>query len=415
MPNVSDIFTDHLHSISSGILPPEVAEQAELCILDYRGCVRAGAKITATKGEAFLDAVARQGGDCAVPGFSRKTTVQNAALLSAMCAHSTELDDGHRFGMIHLGASIMSALLPVAELESLPHESVLKGVVAGYDAAIRLAMAMQPSHKLRGYHASGTCGTVGSAVAVSVAMGLTRDQLKSAIAAGAASAAGLLEMQENSSELKPYNLAQAAVCGINAAYSAKAGFVGPDDPIGGRRGMLAAMCQDPNLEALTDFEAHPYEIMRIYRKIYAACRHCHPAIEAAIELRRRHAIKPDQVALVLVRTYKLAVPGHDHKEIRSVASAKLSIPFSVALALVKESAGYADYNEDSAADNQVLDLADKVEISVDENISSWCPEKRAAVVAISLCDGRTFDYEVDYPKGEPENPVSREEINAKFL
>lgn len=414
MPNVSDIFIDHLHSIASGTLPREVAAQAELCIIDYSGCALAGAKIIAAKGESFLDAVASQGGDCAVAGFSRKTTVQNAALLGAMCAHSTELDDGHRFGMIHLGASILSALLPVAEMESLPHESVLKGVVAGYDAAIRLAMAMQPSHKLRGYHASGTCGSVGAACAVAVALGLSRVQLKSAIAAGAASAAGLLEMQENGSELKPYNLAQAAVCGINAAYAARAGFVGPDDPIGGRRGMLAAMCQEPNLEALTDFETHPYEIMRIYRKIYAACRHCHPAIEGALEIMASTGISHDDVKAVNIRTYKLAVSGHDHKEIKGISSAKLSMPFSVALAIVKGSAGLAEFTEENITNAEIVALMKKINICEDDEISSWCPSRRSAVIEIVFSGDRRYEAEVDFPKGEPENPVSRSEIESKF-
>ena len=414
IPNISDIFTDHLYSISAGELPAEVAEQAELCILDYRGCALAGAEVIAAKGEKFLDAVSSQGGDCPVAGFSRTTTVQNAALLGAMCAHSTELDDGHRFGMIHLGASIMSALLPVAEMEDFPHDNVLKGTVAGYDAAIRLAMAMQPSHKLRGYHASGTCGTIGSAVAVAVAMGLTRDQLKSAIAAGAASAAGLLEMQEDSSEMKPYNLAQAAVCGINAAYAAKAGFVGPDDPIGGRRGMLAAMCTDPDISALTGFEACQYEIMRIYRKIYAACRHCHPAIEGVLEIMESAGLCPDDISSVTIRTYKLAVSGHDHRDIKGIHSAKLSMPFSVALAMVKGHAGLADFTESSIQDPAIKSLMEKIDIRMDNEISSWCPAKRAAVVEILTADGRTFTEEVDFPKGEPENPVSKEEIEAKF-
>ena len=413
-PNITDIFTDHLYSISACILPPEVVDQAEMCIIDYRGCVLAGAGLIAKKGESFLDAVSSQGGNCTIPGFARRTTVQNAALLGAMCAHSTELDDGHRFGMIHLGASILSALLPVAEVEDLTHEALLKGIVAGYDAAIRLAMAMQPSHKLRGYHASGTCGTIGSAVAISIAMGLSRDQLKSAIAAGAASAAGLLEMQEDNSDLKPYNLAQAAVCGINAAYSAKAGFIGPDDPLGGRRGMLAVMSHDPDFSALSEYDSHPYEILRIYRKIYAACRHCHPAIEGALEIKNSAGLDSSEIAGIHIRTYRLAVAGHDHKDISGIASAKLSMPFSVALALVKGHAGHADFTENSINDPTITALMEKVSICEDEEISSWCPEKRAAIVEIVADDGRTFTSEVDFPKGEPENPVSREDLNDKF-
>lgn len=414
MSVISDVFVDHLYGIAVSEIPQEVVSQAELCILDFRGCALAGAAIIRERAESFLDSVAAQGGNASVIGFDRKTTVHNAAFLDAMCAHSTELDDGHRFGMIHLGASVIAALLPVAEQENLSHDSVVRGVVAGYDAAVRLAMAMQPSHKVRGYHTSGTCGTVGAAVAVAVAMGLSRDGLKSAVAAAAASAAGLLEMQEDSSEMKPYNLAQAAICGITAAYAAKAGFLGPDDPIGGRRGMLAVMSENPRTEFLTDFSAYPYEIMRIYRKLYAACRHCHPAIEAAIELKCRYGICPEDIGHIRVRTYKLAVAGHDHKDIKGIPSAKLSMPFSVALALVRGSAGYADFNPGNVSDPYILSLMDRVEICVDDVITSWCPDKRAAAVEIGMKCGDVYSCEVDYPKGEPENPLTIDEINAKF-
>lgn len=412
--NITNSFVDHLFEMSQRALPERIMEQAKLCAMDYVGCATAGAKMMAERNQQFLSIVAKQGGNSTIIGHETKTTLHNAAFLNAMNAHATELDDGHRLGMIHLGASIFSALLPVAEQEGIAKEDVLRGAVVGYEAAVLSAMAMQPSHKMRGYHTSGTCGTIGAAMSIATALHFDKQEMKNALSAAVAGAAGLLEMQEDDSELKPYNLAHAAVSGITAAYAALAGYSGPSDPMGGKRGLLAVMSEHPNIEVLTHFAEDRYEIERIYRKPYAACRHCHPAIEAALRIKHEHGLMANDIASVLVETYKLAVGGHDHKSIQGVASAKLSTPFSVALALVKDQAGIDDFNPVNIHDNTILDLCQRVDVIVNDELTSWSPQKRAAIVSITTDEGNTYSWEVDYPKGEPENPMTCSEVEEKY-
>ena len=414
MMNITDSFVDHLYAMANEILPERVKEQAALCAIDYLGCAAAGSKLMAANNLQFLNVVKKQVGESGVIGTDYKTSLHNAAFLNAMNAHATELDDGHRLGMIHLGASIFSALMAVAELENISKENVLQGAVVGYEAAVLTAMAMQPSHKVRGYHTSGTCGTIGSAMAIAAAMRFTKNEMKSALSAATAGAAGLLEMQEDDSELKPYNLAHAAVAGIMAAYAAKAGYTGPADPLGGKRGLLAVMSENAKTELLTQFDPYHYEIERIYRKPYAACRHCHPAIEAALSIKHQYGLALEDIAAVQVETYKLAVGGHDHKEIQGVASAKLSTPFSVALALVTDKAGIDGFNLATIEDKTILDLCQRVEIVSNEELTSWSPQKRAAIVHITTTNGNYYSCEVDYPKGEPENPMSKQEVIEKY-
>lgn len=410
--NITNIFVDYLYGLSVSNLRAEALEQARLSLLDYRGVAAAGAKMLKRQGDAFMDTALKQGGNVSVIGFRQKTTLHNAAFLNAMCAHITELDDGHRAGQIHLGASIISALLPVAEVENLSEDDILRGVVVGYEAAVRLAMAVNPAHKLRGYHTSGTCGTIGVAVAIAVALNFSREQMKVAVSAAVAGASGLLEMQEDESELKPYNLAHAAVGGITAAYCALAGFKGPDDAIGGKRGFLSVLTDNPRIQFLTEFDEQYLQIEKIYRKLYAACRHAHSAIEAAIVLKERNHIDSTSITRILVETYGMAINGHDHKEIKGLQSAKMSIPFSVALALRKGNAGLQDYNEESLNDEEIVRLMNLVEMKEDPEISSWLPGKRAARVTISLVD-KSYSLCVEYPKGEPENPICESKINNK--
>ena len=410
--NITDIFVDYLYGLSVSDLRAEVVEQARLCLLDYKGVTVSGAKILEKQGNAFLDRVLKQGGNVNAIGFKEKTTLHNAAFLNAMSAHIAELDDGHRVGQIHLGSSIISALLPVAEVERLTEDAVLRGIVVGYEAAIRLAMAVNPAHKLRGFHTSGTCGTIGVAVAIAAALKFTLEQMKVAVSAATASASGLLEMQEDESELKPYNLANAAVGGITAAYCALAGFKGPDDAIGGKRGFLSVLTENPKVQYLSEFDEQYLQIEKIYRKLYAACRHAHPAIEAAITLKNQYHIDPSTITSILIETYGMAIKGHDHKKIKGIQSAKMSIPFSVALALKTGYAGLRDYNKKNLSDQEIIRLTDAVRMVEDPEIASWLPNKRAARVSI-VARGDTFTSSIEYPKGEPENPLTESEIIDK--
>ena len=412
--NLTDIFVDGLFAKSQSI-PDRVIHQAKKCLLDYLGVVVGGAKYLQRQHPDFFETLVKDDGECSVFGTDCKTTAFHAAWLNGFSAHVLELDDGHRKGMIHLGASIVSAVLAVAENEKLAFDEVLRGVVMGYEAAVRCACALQPGHKVRGYHVSGTCGTIGSAVGVAFACGYTKKQLKSTLACAVTSAAGVLEIQEEASELKPYNLGRAAIDGLAAARMGRLALPGPDDILGGKRGLLAVLTDTPVQSQLTDFSNEDYSIEGIYQKMYAACRHCHPAIEAAVAIRNDINLQPEHVDRVEVHTYKLAVSGHDHRDIKGISSAKLSTPYSVALAIVKGNAGFEDFNETNLQDSDIISLTQKVCVVEDEHLTAQSPSVRGARVVIQLKNGEQYDKEILYPKGEPENPIPLEEIKKKVL
>ena len=410
--NMTDSFVEGLVAKSQAI-PDKVILHAKKCLLDYFGVVVGGARYLQEHHPALFEGFMEDAGDCSVLGTAYKTTAVNAALLNGFSAHVLELDDGHRKGMIHLGASIISAVLAIAEKDNLPVDNILCGVVMGYEAAVRCARALQPGHKLIGYHVSGTCGTIGSAMGIAFACGYTKEQIKSTLACAVTSAAGVLEIQEEASELKPYNLGRAAMDGLMAAQMGQMALPGPDNILGGKRGFLAVLTDTPASSNLTDFNNEDYGIEGIYQKMYAACRHCHPAIEAAIAIRNDIGLKPEQVDRVEVNTYKLAVGGHDHTDIQGMSSAKLSTPYSVALGIVKGNAGYEDFNEANLQDSDILGLTHKVFVFEDEQLTEQSPAIRGARVIISLKNGKEYENSVLYPKGEPENPISYEEIRQK--
>ena len=412
--NLTESFIEGLCTKSQAI-PDRVIQQAKKCLLDYIGVVVGGAKFVRDYHPAFFEFFSKETGDCSIYGTNYKTTAVNAALMNGFCAHVLELDDGHRKGMIHLGASVISAVLTVAEKEKIGFDNILRGIVLGYEAAVRCARALQPGHKLIGYHVSGTCGTIGSAIGIAFACAYSKEQLKSTLDCAVTSAAGVLEIQEEASELKPYNLGRAAMDGLVASQMGQMAFPGPDDILGGKRGFLAVLTDTPHPSYLTDFSNEDYCIEGIYQKIYAACRHCHPAIEAAIAIRNEIDLQIEQVQNIEVQTYKLAVGSHDHTIIQGISSAKLSTPYSVALAVVTGKAGHEDFNEANLSNPVILELARKVRVMEDERLTAQSPAIRGARVVICMKNGKEYEKEILNPKGEPENPICYAEINQKAM
>ena len=154
-------------------------------------------------------------------------------------------------------------------------------------------------------------------------------------------------------------------------------------------------------------------IEQIYQKPYAACRHCHAPIEAALAI--RPAMAGNSVASIAVETYKLAVAGHEHTRIEGVNSAKMSIPYSVAAALLLGQGDIDAFTPDKVNNTDILALANKVSVLEREDLTVLCPQKRAAIVTVTMVDGTQYVHRVDYPKGEPENPLTDEELSQKFI
>ncbi len=404
MPNVTECLVDYLFD-KAATITDEIRAKAEDCREDYLAVAAAGAVKNRSHWERLLACI--PDGKAELIGYAKKVDSKTAALINGFNAHALELDDGQRFAMIHLGASIISAIKGAADDTPIDDEQFKVGIITGYEAACRVAIAMQPSHKNRGYHTAGTCGTIGCAVGVAFALGMDKAQMKRVLTSAAGSAAGMLEIQEQKSEIKPYNVGRAAMDGLTAAYMGLTDYETPDDMLGGERGFFKTFSDQWDLEKLVG-PADYFEIERIYVKPYASCRHSHSAVEAAIKL--HDAINLDSVESIEVHTYKLGVKGHDHTDIQGIASAKLSTPYAVAAGLLY---GRADLSVFEPLDEKIVNLAQKVKVIEDPDLTAESPKKRIAIVTVSYTDGTEQTARVDYAKGDPENPMTEEELAEK--
>lgn len=382
-------------------------------LLDTVGVSLAGAADLKDKENALLRLLGGLGEVKAI-GRNDSCSMANAIFLNGLSAHFLELDDGVRYGVIHPSAPLFSALIPIALVNHISWEDFMVGAVCGYETSIRLASAMQPTHYSMGYHPTATCCTVGVAVGIAVMMGWDDKVVKDAFSASCISASGSLKVLEDVSQIKPYNCAKAALNGYMSAMLAKAGFVGPSDALDGDTGFLKMNSTAYNEDILTGKRDFLY-LEKIYQKPYASCRHTHPEIEACFKIRQTDGFNVRDVERVDITTYKGVIGKHDFKDIHGESSARMSIPYSAVIALWTGKAGIAEFAEPYVSNQEILDLTQKVDVIPDEELSRLVPDKRVAIVNVHMRDGKVISECVEYPKGEPENPLTPEENLAKFL
>ena len=414
MKNYTDLFIDLICSIQYKDISKAAHDKLCTCLADTLGVMIAGSTDLYKKNKHLLQLM-DDGTKCIHPiGMIEKTSLANAILINGLNSHYLELDDGIRFGVIHPSAPLFSALIPIAILRNVSWEQFVLGSICGYETSIRLASAMQPSHYSAGFHPTATCCTVGVAVSIAVMLNYNKEEIKDTFSAAAVSAYGTLKVLEDISQLKPYNCGRAALTGYYAAMMAKAGFCGPNDVLSGETGFFHMMCHDYNENRLLAKD-DVFSIEKIYIKPYASCRHTHPEIEAALTIRKNRGFDIENVKSIHVTTYKGVIGKHDGKTIYGENSARMSIPYSIAVALYTGKAGIDEFTDQYIHVPLIQKLTNICTIEGDEELSRLVPNKRVAIVKIIMDNGQVFEQKVEYPKGEPENPISDDELLAKFI
>ncbi len=413
--NYTDVFVNTLYTMTYKEIPAEVWAEARKCLLDGMGSMIGGTNWMAERVNRYLDLQPEVPTGPTVVNMGRTASLQNAALVNALALHVFDMDDGHRFSTVHLAATVVPAVLAVCEYYKLTMEDLLRGIIIGYETGIRMGNCIQPAHRARGYHSTGTVGTLGAAMGVAAALKFTREEFKAALSAAATSAAGLNEMMENISTLKPFNPGRACADGITAALIGRSGFVGPYDTISGTFSFFRAMAETVKPEVLDIANDDRWNIMGGYHKPYASCRHTHAAIDGALGVARKYHPDLDQIEKVVVRMYGQGVKGHEYTDIPTPTAGKMSSPFCVGLAFKYGSAGITAFSEENVHDETIMRICRATEVIPDDEMTAMVPKKRPANVTVIMKDGTTYSQQVDYALGEPENPMSVEDFMTKFF
>jgi 2-methylcitrate dehydratase PrpD len=392
-------------------LPSDVVRKTKFCIMDTIGCSLVG--IAATDNAKILVGLLRElegKPEATIYGDGFRTTTVNAALANGTTAHSLDLDDVHRESFFHVGVCSIPAVLALAEKNGRSGKEVITAVVAAFEVSIRLSLAVNPALRLRGFQTTATCGTFGGAVGAGKILGLNEEQLINALGLAGTQAAGIFQFIEDGDMSKRFYPGKAAANGILAALLAQKGYTGPYRVLEGRYGFPAVFAGKYRSEIMREGLGAKFRIMEVGLKIHAACRYANTPIDAALLLVDKYGIKPEDIQKGEIRACKIAADQLKKQDVETLLDGQLSGPFSVALAIAHGKAGYRDFMQ-GIRERTVLDLAKKIKMVEEPRLGL---KDRTAIVNITTKDGKAYSQEINLAKGEPEVPLSKEEIEGKF-
>jgi 2-methylcitrate dehydratase PrpD len=336
-----------------------------------------------------------------------------AALVNGAASHTTEMDDFHKTSMIHLGITVMPAVLALAEKIGATGREYVASVVAGFEAGIRIGEAVNPSH-WEFWHPTGTCGTLAAFAGCGRLLRLTPQQMAFGFGIAGTQAAGLRFYEGMNKHLHP---GKAAMNGLLAALLAREGFTGDDRIFESDTGFCKATARDFDLKKITKrlpLSPQNFRSPENSYKPYPSCRHTHHAIDAVLKIVRQHPLKMEEIRSIECRTYSAATRLLKDPTVRDTMSAKFSLPFCIAMAVKDRFVGLDSFLPAAFRDPEVQELMKRIDVVVDPGLERQYPDKWSARIEIVTREGTHFEEYVDTPKGDPENPMSLAEIVEKY-
>lgn len=410
--------TRTLASFASGIrfehLPPEVVHQAGRFLLDALGCAIAAwaeDRNKAEKARLLVEDFGARGRASVIGGGYSHPGL--AALANGILINAADNDDTHKRALAHIGSVVVPAALAVVEDRGGDGRALIEAMVAGYEVAARVGMAVMPTH-YRFWHSTATNGTFGAAAAAARALGLDAAQMTATLGFAGTQAAGLNTFFESGDDTKSLHPGKAGLNGVLSAKLAALGVTSPPDILGHPKGYLAAYSLEAKPEALTDGLGERWAILDNGFKFYPSILASHSPIGASLDIAARHRPDPALIAKVEVNTYATVKSHFSSKAVETSMAARLSVPYCVAIALTDGEVTQKQFAAARFQDPGVRRLLDKVEIIADPELTPLYPEKFPARVTVTMLDGQIHRGEFFYPKGDPNNPLSDAELETKF-
>jgi 2-methylcitrate dehydratase PrpD len=410
--SLSEKLADYILNTSYEDLPSDVVEFTKICLLDYFSSAIAGSEQEAI--QIIDELVKEMGGEpqsALVTGG--KTSVTQAALLNGAAGHIIEQDDIHKSSIIHAATVVIPAALAISEWKKLTGKELITAIVIGYEVCYRIGEAVTPSHYYY-WHNTATCGTFGAAAAASKLLQLNKKQTIHALGSAGTQAAGLWEFIEDGAMSKQLHPGKAAMNGVISALLAEKNFSAAQKILEGKRGFFEAMSEAYDVSKVTNKLGEEFKIMENSFKVHASCRHTHHAMDIMMDLAKESDIQLPDVERINVKTYQVAIDITDNADPETLYAAKFSLQFCTALALLIGDGGVDAFNEDNLWNDKIRQLMKLVNVSVDPEINKQYPDKWGAIVEVELTSGNWIIKETDFPKGDPENAVSTEDLLKKF-
>ena len=402
--------------IKPDALPPEVMRQAARLVLDALGCAMAAWTEDAEKSRIARDIAALYPG---APGAhvmgTKGPAVQPAfaALANGILINAADNDDTHKRALLHVGSVMVPTALALAEARGLSGRAMLASLVAGYEVAVRVGMAVMPTH-YRFWHSTATNGTFGAGAGAAHAMGLDADGVQRALGLAGTQAAGLNTFFESGDMTKSIHPGKAALNGILSAQLAALGATSPPGILEHPKGYLAAFSLEPKAAALTAGLGTEWEIRQNGFKYFPSILASHSPIQATLAIVAKHKPDPKRILSITNETYDTVKSHFSNKDVTTLMGARVSVPYCIAAAAVDGELTQRQFAAGRVHDPLIRQVLARTEVVPDAELNKLYPAKFPARVTITLDDGTKLTETVLLPKGDPGAPLSDDELEAKY-
>jgi len=399
-------------------IPEPAVQMAKRLLLDSIGCALAAVKLKDIR--AAYNYVQQVGGrkQASIIWFGLKTALPNAALMNSLLIRAIDYNDIFwKQDPCHPSDIIPAALAP-GEYRGVSGKELITAIVIAYELEMRLCLAAEPGIREVGWHHASLTQFVSPLVAGRI-LGLTEDQMVSAVGVAGSShftlggvVAGTLTNMKNAAD------SMATEAGVRAAMLAAAGYSGPPDVFEGKEGLFEILSSVRwNRDAMVEDLGEEFLITQCSFKAFPTEALTHQPITATLEAMREHKIDTHQVREVSIETTRRAtdiLSDESKYHPKSKETADHSLPYCIAVAIAKGNVLPSDFEEKTLRDESVLALLPKIKVTANREIDSIFPRVKRAIVTITTKDGRTFMKQEDFAKGQPERPLSENELIAKF-
>jgi len=384
----------------------EVEREAHRTLLNWVGCAVGAARHESVQAALAAVAMLQPAAQATVLGRSDKVDMASAALLNGISSHTFDFDDTHLKTIIHPAGPVASAVLALAEHRGLPGRDVLDALVLGIDVACRIGNTMYPDHYDRGWHITGSTGTLGAAAGCARLLKL--DEVQTAMALGIAASQPVGLREQFGTMTKPFHPGGAARAGLMSALLASRGFTASPRALEAPRGFVQVVSDKRAWNEVTDELGERFEISFNTYKPFACGIVIHPSIDACCQLKAQ-GVQPEQVERIELRVHSLVLELTGKKEPKDGLQGKFSVYHGCAAGLIFGRAGEAEFADDVVTDPRVVALRNKVQATVDDSI-----DEAAVHVTAHLKDGRRVQVHVEHAIGSLQNPLTDAQLEAKF-
>ena len=383
-----------------------VEREAHRTFYNWLGCAIGAARHEAADAAIAAVALLQPSAQATVLGRSAQVDMASAALVNGITSHTFDFDDTHLKTIIHPAGPVASAVLALAEHRGLPGRDVLDALVLGIDVACRIGNTMYPDHYDRGWHITGSTGTLGAAAGCARLLKL--DEVQTAMALGIAASQPVGLREQFGTMTKPFHPGGAARAGLMSALLASRGFTASPRALEAPRGFVQVVSDKRAWNEVTDELGERFEISFNTYKPFACGIVIHPSIDACCQLKAQ-GVQPEQVERIELRVHSLVLELTGKKEPKDGLQGKFSVYHGCAAGLIFGRAGEAEFADDVVTDPRVVALRNKVQATVDDSI-----DEAAVHVTAHLKDGRRVQVHVEHAIGSLQNPLTDAQLEAKF-